>query len=86
MIPTYPAVWLLLFMVQAYLSRKSNIYLQRTCCRLPLGIIRESVTSNNLGAGHSCWGILNAPATGQAMAELIVDGKEQKRDSLISEK
>ena len=24
--------------------------------------------------GHSVWGILNAPATGEAMAELIVDG------------
>lgn len=26
-------------------------------------------------AGHSCWGILNAPATGEALAELVVDGK-----------
>ena len=25
-------------------------------------------------AGHSVWGILNAPATGEAMAQLIVDG------------
>jgi len=24
--------------------------------------------------GHSVWGILNAPATGEAIAELIVDG------------
>ncbi|CAM8946908.1 unnamed protein product [Rhodiola kirilowii] len=24
---------------------------------------------------HSCWGILNGPATGAAMAELIIDGK-----------
>lgn len=28
-----------------------------------------------VAAGHSCWGILNAPATGQALAELIVDGE-----------
>ena len=27
-----------------------------------------------VGVGHSCWGILNAPATGKALAELIVDG------------
>ena len=25
--------------------------------------------------GHSCWGILNGPATGMAMAELIANGK-----------
>ena len=27
-----------------------------------------------VATGHSVWGILNAPATGEAMAELIVDG------------
>lgn len=27
-----------------------------------------------VATGHSCWGILNAPATGAALAELIVDG------------
>jgi glycine/D-amino acid oxidase-like deaminating enzyme len=27
-----------------------------------------------VATGHSCWGILNAPASGLAMAELIVDG------------
>jgi glycine/D-amino acid oxidase-like deaminating enzyme len=27
-----------------------------------------------IATGHSCWGILNSPATGAAMAELIVDG------------
>eukprot|EP00884_Botryococcus_braunii_P008047 jgi/Botrbrau1/17243/Bobra.0015s0004.4 len=27
-----------------------------------------------LATGHSCWGILNGPATGEAMAELILDG------------
>jgi hypothetical protein len=25
--------------------------------------------------GHSCWGILNGPATGKALAELITDGE-----------
>ncbi|KAG8100702.1 hypothetical protein GUJ93_ZPchr0013g36955 [Zizania palustris] len=28
-----------------------------------------------VATGHSCWGILNAPATGAALAELILDGK-----------
>ena len=27
-----------------------------------------------VATGHSVWGILNAPATGEAMAELIADG------------
>lgn len=28
-----------------------------------------------IATGHSCWGILNAPATGLALAELIVEGR-----------
>jgi glycine/D-amino acid oxidase-like deaminating enzyme len=28
-----------------------------------------------VATGHSCWGILNGPATGKAVAELIVDGE-----------
>lgn len=27
-----------------------------------------------VATGHSCWGILNGPATGAAMAELVLDG------------
>ena len=27
-----------------------------------------------VATGHSVWGMLNGPATGEAMAELIVDG------------
>lgn len=33
-----------------------------------------------VATGHSVWGILNAPATGEAMAELIVDGKAHSTD------
>lgn len=33
-----------------------------------------------VAAGHSVWGILNAPATGEAMAELILDGATQAVD------
>jgi glycine/D-amino acid oxidase-like deaminating enzyme len=33
-----------------------------------------------LATGHSVWGILNAPATGEALAELIVDGAARAVD------
>ena len=32
-----------------------------------------------VATGHSVWGILNAPATGEAMAELIIDGSRAHR-------
>ncbi len=32
------------------------------------------VAGATVATGHSVWGILNAPATGEAMAELILDG------------
>jgi glycine/D-amino acid oxidase-like deaminating enzyme len=33
-----------------------------------------------VATGHNVWGILNAPATGEAMAELIVDGAAHSTD------
>jgi len=33
-----------------------------------------------VATGHSVWGILNAPATGEAMAELIADGEARSVD------
>ena len=33
-----------------------------------------------VATGHSVWGILNAPATGEAMAELIADGRARSVD------
>jgi len=33
-----------------------------------------------VATGHSVWGILNAPATGEAVAELIVDGEARSVD------
>ena len=33
-----------------------------------------------VATGHSVWGILNAPATGEAMAELILDGRTRSVD------
>ena len=33
-----------------------------------------------IATGHNVWGILNAPATGEAMAEIIVDGQAHTVD------
>jgi len=33
-----------------------------------------------VASGHNVWGILNAPATGEALAELIVDGVARSTD------
>ena len=33
-----------------------------------------------VATGHSVWGMLNAPATGEAMSELILDGGAQRVD------
>jgi len=41
---------------------------------LPLIGAIPGVAGAYIATGHSVWGILNAPATGEAMAELIVDG------------
>ena len=51
-------------------------------CHLPLAadgnpIIGRSARAPNayVATGHGCWGIMNGPATGEALAELIVDGQ-----------
>jgi glycine/D-amino acid oxidase-like deaminating enzyme len=41
---------------------------------LPLIGPVPGVAGAYIATGHSVWGILNAPATGEAMTELIVDG------------
>jgi glycine/D-amino acid oxidase-like deaminating enzyme len=33
-----------------------------------------------VATGHNVWGILNAPATGEALAELIADGVASSTD------
>jgi|HubBroStandDraft_4_1064222.scaffolds.fasta_scaffold30389_4 glycine/D-amino acid oxidase-like deaminating enzyme len=47
---------------------------------LPLIGAVPGVAGAYVATGHSVWGILNAPATGEAMAELIVDGAAQTVD------
>jgi len=58
----------------------AKILVRQACYRpvtsdgLPLiGPVPE-IAGAYVATGHSVWGILNAPAIGEAMAELIVDG------------
>lgn len=47
------------------------------CTEDSLPVIGEIPSAKNcyVATGHSCWGILNAPATGAALAELILEGR-----------
>ena len=47
---------------------------------LPLIGPIDGVKGAYVATGHSVWGILNAPATGEAMAELVLDGKATTLD------
>lgn len=47
---------------------------------LPLIGAVPGVEGAYVATGHSVWGILNAPATGEALAELIVDGAAETVD------
>ncbi|MBV8778667.1 MAG: FAD-binding oxidoreductase [Alphaproteobacteria bacterium] len=47
---------------------------------LPLIGPAPGVAGAYIATGHSVWGILNAPATGEAMAELILDGAARTVD------
>ena len=44
--------------------------------QIPLiGQITNECENAYVGTGHTCWGILNGPATGLLLAELIADGE-----------
>ena len=47
---------------------------------LPLIGAVPGVEGGYVAAGHSVWGILNAPATGEAIADLILDGAPRTLD------
>ena len=47
---------------------------------LPLIGAVPGVNGAYVATGHSVWGMLNAPATGEAMAELILDGAVRQVD------
>ncbi|KAK9808382.1 hypothetical protein WJX73_009281 [Symbiochloris irregularis] len=56
--------------------------IKQQACYLPLSpdgvpVIGKvpGATGAFIATGHSCWGILNGPATGEALAELIVQGR-----------
>ena len=63
-----------------------NIIARQACYRpvtqdgLPLIGPVPGLKNVYVATGHSVWGILNAPATGEAMAELIVDGSARTVD------
>lgn len=59
----------------ARVQRRSACFLPSTADGLPMLGAVEGVGGAYVATGHSCWGILNAPATGAAMAELIVEGR-----------
>jgi glycine/D-amino acid oxidase-like deaminating enzyme len=64
----------------------SKILARRACYRpvtrdgLPLIGRPSGVEGAYVATGHSVWGILNAPAIGEAMAELITDGAAHSVD------
>jgi glycine/D-amino acid oxidase-like deaminating enzyme len=64
--------------------RADRIIARQACFRpitqdgLPL--IGQVGTGAYVATGHSVWGILNAPATGEALAELIADGAARSVD------
>ncbi len=47
---------------------------------LPLIGAVPGVDGAYVATGHSVWGMLNAPATGEAMSELILDGRARQVD------
>ncbi|HVH82455.1 MAG TPA: FAD-binding oxidoreductase [Stellaceae bacterium] len=64
----------------------SPIVARQACYRpvtrdgLPLIGAVADIGGAYVATGHSVWGILNAPATGEAMAELIIDGAARTVD------
>ena len=66
--------------------RADRIVARQSCFRpvtqdgLPLIGKIPGATGAYVATGHSVWGILNAPATGEALAELIAEGKASTTD------
>lgn len=64
----------------------SNVLTEQACFRpvtadgLPLIGPVPGVAGAYVATGHSVWGMLNGPSTGEAMAELIADGATSKVD------
>lgn len=66
--------------------RESAIVKHQACYRpicmdgMPLMGAVPEVAGAYIATGHNCWGMLNAPASGYAMAELIADGDSRAID------
>lgn len=81
-LPRKESIEMLQRIAQAVSSQLANAELQaEQACFLPcsddgrpaIGKIPD-INGAYVATGHSCWGILNAPATGASLAELIIDG------------
>ena len=66
--------------------REARVLARQACYRpvtqdgLPLIGPIPGIKGAYVATGHSVWGILNAPATGEAIAELIIDGAARTVD------
>jgi glycine/D-amino acid oxidase-like deaminating enzyme len=67
-------------MEQAPVLSENACYRPICADALPLMGGVPGVTGAYVATGHNCWGILNAPASGAAMAELIADGESTSVD------
>ena len=59
------------------LHTQQSCYLPTTDDGIPLIGEIPGVKGVFVASGHGCWGILNGPATGEAIAELLVEGKSK---------
>ena len=64
----------------ARITRRQACYRPVTDDGLPLIGAVPGVAGAFVATGHGPWGMLNAPATGRALAELIVDGAASSVD------
>ncbi|XP_050208288.1 putative oxidoreductase C1F5.03c [Mercurialis annua] len=60
---------------QAQIKAEQACFLPCTDDGIPVIGEIPGVKGCYVATGHNCWGILNGPATGAAMAELVLDGK-----------
>lgn len=67
-------------LVDAPVLREQACFLPCTTDGMPVIGPLHAVPGVYIATGHSCWGILNAPATGLAMSELIMDGASHTVD------
>ncbi|HEY8872775.1 MAG TPA: FAD-dependent oxidoreductase [Stellaceae bacterium] len=65
---------------QAKILARQACYRPVTRDGLPLIGLVAGMTGAYVATGHSVWGILNAPATGEAIAELITEGAARAID------